>query len=130
LTVAFLSTSIMMTQMINSSLTLRVSSNEASSTWLDGLSYLTAIHWTPATPFNFIWIPISNLNLVVKVDTDTGDILGTYRTAPAGASGDPSRTTVDRDGSVWCVPQYHYNTIRFDVTVDHRGMYFLICSFH
>ncbi|KAL3800251.1 hypothetical protein ACHAWO_013833 [Cyclotella atomus] len=54
-----------------------------------------------ATPFNFIWIPISNLNLVVKVDTDTGDILGTYRTAPAGASGDPSRTTVDRDGSVW-----------------------------
>eukprot|EP00804_Cyclotella_cryptica_P026132 CCRYP_013024-RA/>CCRYP_013024-RA protein AED:0.41 eAED:0.41 QI:456/1/1/1/0.75/0.6/5/1308/423 len=55
-----------------------------------------------ATPFNFIWIPISNLGLVVKVDTNTGSILGTYRTSPESHGwGDPSRTTVDSDGSVW-----------------------------
>jgi sugar lactone lactonase YvrE len=59
-------------------------------------------------PFNFLWVLISNMNTIVKVDTDTGKILGTYRTAPEGASGYPLSTAVDSDGSVWCVSQYHY----------------------
>ena len=55
-----------------------------------------------AAPFNFIWVPISNKGLVVKVDTDTGAIAGTYHTSPSSHGlGDPSRTTVDGDGSVW-----------------------------
>jgi sugar lactone lactonase YvrE len=39
----------------------------------------------------------------VKIDADTGVILGEYRTHPTltGGSANPSRTTVDQDGSVW-----------------------------
>lgn len=36
------------------------------------------------------------------MDTDTGGILGTYRTSPSSQGwGNPSRTAVDSDGSVW-----------------------------
>ncbi|KAG7372703.1 SMP-30/gluconolaconase/LRE-like domain containing protein [Nitzschia inconspicua] len=53
-----------------------------------------------ATPFNFIWVAASSRGTVIKVDTNTGDILGEYRTTPS-QNGSPSRTTVDSDGSVW-----------------------------
>jgi hypothetical protein len=53
-------------------------------------------------PFNFIWVPCSSRGTVVKVDTLTGAILGEYRSGPRNRSmRDPSRTTVDKDGSVW-----------------------------
>ncbi len=53
-------------------------------------------------PFNFIWVACSVRGTVVKVDTISGAILGEYRTAPnSRGNGDPSRTTVDKDGSVW-----------------------------
>lgn len=48
----------------------------------------------------FIWVPNSNEGTVSKYDTVTGKELGRYRTGPT-SSGDPSRTTVDLDGSVW-----------------------------
>ncbi|MBM3957234.1 MAG: hypothetical protein FJ313_04195, partial [Gemmatimonadetes bacterium] len=53
-------------------------------------------------PFNFIWVAASSRGTVVKIDTTTGAILGEYRTTPSSQSGgNPSRTTVDNDGSVW-----------------------------
>lgn len=54
-----------------------------------------------AKPFGFIWIAASARGTVVKIDTSTGAILGEYRTAPAGRALNPSRTTVDSNGSVW-----------------------------
>ena len=52
--------------------------------------------------FNFIWIAVSSNGTVVKIDTQTGAVLGEYRTTPQNQSlGSPSRTTVDKDGSVW-----------------------------
>lgn len=48
---------------------------------------------------------------MVKIDTDNGNITGTYRTIPTGGSGDPSRTTVDSDGSVWFVVSDELNAI-------------------
>jgi streptogramin lyase len=55
-----------------------------------------------ATPFNFIWVAVSSEGTVVKIDTNTGAVLGEYRTTPSSQGlGDPSRTTVDNDGSVW-----------------------------
>ena len=55
-----------------------------------------------ATPFNFIWVAVSSQGTVVKIDTVTGAVLGEYRTTPSSQGwGDPSRTTVDNDGSVW-----------------------------
>ena len=57
-------------------------------------------------PFNVIWVAASTRGAVVKINTDTGEILGQYWTSPTnqGSSkrGDPSKTTVDKDGSVWC----------------------------
>ncbi len=55
-----------------------------------------------ATPFNFIWIAVSSAGTVVKIDTQTGAVLGEYMTTPSTYGwGNPSRTTVDNDGSVW-----------------------------
>ena len=55
-----------------------------------------------ATPFNFIWVAVSSKGTIVKIDTLTGAVLGEFRTHPTllGAA-NPSRTTVDNDGSVW-----------------------------
>jgi RHS repeat-associated protein len=52
-------------------------------------------------PFAFIWVAVSSKGTVVKIDTVTGAVLGEYRTAPQGQPLNPSRTTVDRNGSVW-----------------------------
>lgn len=61
-----------------------------------------------ARPFNFIWIAVSGLHKIVKVDTQTGEILGEYRSGPVSAgSGNPSRTTVDSDGSLWVANRNH-----------------------
>jgi len=52
--------------------------------------------------FNFIWVAVSSQGTVVKIDTLTGAVLGEYSTTPSSHGwGDPSRTTVDNDGSVW-----------------------------
>jgi len=54
-----------------------------------------------ATPFDFIWVAVSSKGTIVKIDTNTGVVLGEYRTAPSGRALNPSRTTVDSNGSVW-----------------------------
>lgn len=53
-------------------------------------------------PYHFIWVACSARGTVVKVDTRDGKILGEFNSAPTnGKLGDPSRTTVDQNGSVW-----------------------------
>lgn len=53
-------------------------------------------------PFGFIWVAVSSKNTIVKINTDTGAVVGEYRSAPqSSGKGDPSRTTVDKNGSVW-----------------------------
>lgn len=58
-----------------------------------------------AAAFRFIWVAASVRGTVVKIDTDTGEVMGEYWTAPVfdpeRPSGNPSRTVVDRDGNVW-----------------------------
>jgi hypothetical protein len=44
---------------------------------------------------------VSGRGTVVKVNTETGVILGEYQTAPDGRGRNPSRTTVDFNGNVW-----------------------------
>jgi len=71
--------------------------------------FSNVVHSTPdqlqlddtTTPFRFIWVAVSTKGTIVKIDTDTGAILGEYRTAPEGQPTDPSRTTVDLNGNVW-----------------------------
>ncbi len=54
-----------------------------------------------STPYDVIWVACSARGTVVRIDTNTGQILGEYNTAPAGRALNPSRTTVDVDGNVW-----------------------------
>lgn len=58
-----------------------------------------------AAAFRFIWVAASLRGTVLKIDTDTGDVVGEYWTAPVydpeRPSQDPSRTVVDRNGNVW-----------------------------
>ncbi len=49
----------------------------------------------------YIWVANSARGTVARIDTDTGVVLGEYRSAPQGRGSDPSRTTVDLDGNVW-----------------------------
>ncbi|MCP3994621.1 MAG: hypothetical protein GY722_06080, partial [bacterium] len=52
--------------------------------------------------FPFIWIAASDRGTIVKIDVATGAILGEYSTNPDHLDyGNPSRTTVALDGSVW-----------------------------
>ncbi len=53
------------------------------------------------TPLPFIWIALSGRGTVAKVNTETGVVLGEYRSAPTGRERNPSRTTVDLNGNVW-----------------------------
>ncbi len=53
--------------------------------------------------FPYLWVAASARGSIVKIETRTGEVLGEYATSPdAGvANGNPSRTTVALDGSVW-----------------------------
>jgi hypothetical protein len=51
-------------------------------------------------PFDFIWVAVSSRGTAVKIDVNTGAVLGEYLTSPLG-NGNPSRTTVDNNGNVW-----------------------------
>lgn len=69
------------------------------------------------TPFNHIWVALSNRGTAVRINTDhveadgrvtladsaagAGAVYGEYRTAPQGQPTNPSRTTVDKNGDVW-----------------------------
>lgn len=53
------------------------------------------------TPFPFVNIACSARGTAVRIDVNTGTILGEYLTAPDGMGRDPSRTTVDKFGNVW-----------------------------
>ncbi len=53
------------------------------------------------TTFPRIWVACSARGTVVKVNTETGEVLGEYYTSPDGRGRDPSRTTVDLMGNVW-----------------------------
>ena len=54
-----------------------------------------------STPFPFVNIAASQRGTAVRIDVDTGQITGEYRTAPDGRGRNPSRTTVDKLGNVW-----------------------------
>lgn len=72
------------------------------------------------TPFNHIWVALSGRDSVVRIDTNVNPLVigdsnttlttaeaggaavkGEYLTHPNGMSGNPSRTTVDKNGDVW-----------------------------
>jgi len=52
-------------------------------------------------PFPFVNIACSARGTIVRIDVNTGAVLGEYRSAPQGRGRDPSRTTVDLYGNVW-----------------------------
>jgi DNA-binding beta-propeller fold protein YncE len=58
-------------------------------------------------PYPFLWVAASYRNTVVKIHTETGAIVGEYRSAPDDlpdpdlGGRNPSRTTVDRLGNLW-----------------------------
>ncbi len=51
--------------------------------------------------FDFVWVAASNRGTIVKIDANTGAVLGEYLSAPDNRGRDPSRTTVDANGNVW-----------------------------
>jgi hypothetical protein len=54
-----------------------------------------------ARPFPYVNIAASARGTMLRIDADTGAILGEYLTAPDGMARNPSRTTVDLLGNTW-----------------------------
>lgn len=54
-----------------------------------------------AQPLPIIWVPASARGTILKINTESGQILGEYWSAPQNMSKNPSRTTVDINGSLW-----------------------------
>jgi phage pi2 protein 07 len=52
-------------------------------------------------PFPFINIAASGRGTIIRANTETGQIVGEFRSAPEGRGLNPSRTTVDLFGNVW-----------------------------
>jgi hypothetical protein len=52
-------------------------------------------------PLPFVYVACSSRGTAVRIDINTGAILGEYLTAPNGMRRNPSRTTVDKYGNVW-----------------------------
>lgn len=61
-------------------------------------------------PLKYIWVAVSARGTIVRIDTETGVVLGEYRSAPEGRGGDPSRTTVDLFGNVWAGNRAEYSS--------------------
>ena len=63
---------------------------------------------TETTTLPYIWVACSTRGTIVKILTETvgaineGTVLGEYLSAPKGRGRDPSRTSVDLNGAVWC----------------------------
>lgn len=53
------------------------------------------------SPLPFINVPATLRGTIIRIDVNTGAIIGEYRTAPNGELRGPSRTTVDSRGNVW-----------------------------
>ncbi len=75
---------------------------------------------------NFIWVAVSTKGTVVKLNTETGAIIGEYSTSPAGEPKDPSRTTVDQNGNVWATNRagnsvVHIGLVENGQCVDRNG---------
>ena len=56
---------------------------------------------TPSFTFPFVWVPASARGTIVKINANTGAVVGEYWSAPQNMAHDPSRTTVDQNGNVW-----------------------------
>jgi DNA-binding beta-propeller fold protein YncE len=69
---------------------------------------------TTGTSFVFVNVAASGRGTIVRIDADTGDILGEYKTAPEGRGLNPSRTTVDSFGNVWTANRDEAGTIEID----------------
>lgn len=51
--------------------------------------------------FPYVNIAASARGTMVRIDVDTGEVVGEWLSAPNGRGRDPSRTTVDRLGNTW-----------------------------
>jgi len=54
-----------------------------------------------ANVLDFMWVANSSKGTVMKINTRTCEIVGEFKTSPSGQPSNPSRTTVDHEGSVW-----------------------------
>ncbi len=74
----------------------------------------------------FLWVAVSGKGTVVKIDTDTGQVLGEYWSSPSGQPKNPSRTTVDMNGNVWTANRdgnsvVHIGLVEEDQCVDRNN---------
>ncbi len=77
--------------------------------------------------FDAVWIANSSRGTVIKIDPDTGRVLGEYRTKPIGSNEPyPSRVAVDSKGNAWVANMSHNSIVKIGLPengywVDRNG---------
>lgn len=61
-------------------------------------------------PLPYVAVPCSARGTIVRIDVNTGVVLGEYYSAPNNMGRNPSRTTVDQLGNVWVGNRDEYGT--------------------
>src|SRR6185503_2005008 len=51
------------------------------------------------THYSYVWIPIFSKGTVVRLDPETGRVVGEYRTTPGTNTSYPSRVAIDSKGN-------------------------------
>ncbi|MGQ0613446.1 MAG: Vgb family protein [Planctomycetaceae bacterium] len=70
-----------------------------------------------------IWIALSARNTICRINTETGVILGEYRTSPENiGGGNPSRTTVALDGTCWAGNRGGQSVIHVGIVEANQGV--------
>ena len=54
-----------------------------------------------SSTFDFVWIANSQRGTLARLDAETGQVLGEYRTAPGVHGRNPSRLAIDARGNAW-----------------------------
>ncbi len=67
---------------------------------------------------SFIWVAVSTKGTIVKINTETGAVLGEYWTSPSGQPKDPSRTTVDLNANVWATNRAGNSVVHIGLVED------------
>jgi RHS repeat-associated protein len=69
---------------------------------------------------NYIWVAVSSKGTIVKINTDTCEIMGEYYTSPQGQPKNPSRTTVDLNGNIWATNRDGHSVVSIGLVENNQ----------
>ncbi|HEY9248932.1 MAG TPA: Ig-like domain-containing protein, partial [Rariglobus sp.] len=70
---------------------------------------------------SYVWVSNSTAGTVVRIEAETGRVVGVYRAAPAGAASFPSSIAVDSEGNAWVANRSGNSIVKIGLGLDNGG---------